>query len=266
MSAFFSRILPAALTALLLAPVSLCAAPPASADLAEQIRTILSQNPDILLNVLREHSEAMLDIVQQGSEERRRQALSRQWESDRQTPKTFKVEGRPVRGPENAPVTLTAFSDFTCAYCQQAAYTVETLLKRYPRQIRFLFKQSPGSEQSKLASRWFVAASQIDQAKAWKFYALLFDSQSRFASDPLAVLRSTAEKAGLDAKKVEARVASQRKAIDTLIAEDQEDAKRLGFAGTPYFLVDDMVIRGALPLENFVDAVELALKNPRPQQ
>ena len=41
---------------------------------------------------------------------------------------------------------------------------------------------------------------------------------------------------------------------------DVADAKRLGFSGTPYFLVDNMVIRGALPLENFIDAVELALK------
>ena len=40
---------------------------------------------------------------------------------------------------------------------------------------------------------------------------------------------------------------------------DAAEAQRLGFVGTPYFLVNDIVVRGALSLENFVDAVDMAL-------
>ena len=44
------------------------------------------------------------------------------------------------------------------------------------------------------------------------------------------------------------------------LAEDQQDAQKLGVEGTPYFLVNNMVVRGALPLDLFKGAVDMALK------
>ena len=79
-------------------------------------------------------------------------------------------------------------------------------------------------------------------------------------ADPQTVLTELAATAGLDTKAVEADLKANAKSYDEIIDADVADAKRLGFSGTPYFLVDNMVIRGALPLENFIDAVELALK------
>lgn len=248
----------------------LAAAPcaPASAASAElspevenQVRQVLKAHPEIVLDILRDNSETMLDIVQQGADQRRRQALLRQWQGDLKTPKDVNLEGRPVRGPENAPVTLVAFSDFTCAYCQQAAFTVESLIKRYPGKIRFVYKESPNNDLGRLAARWFLAASRQDQAKAWQLYALLFDAQQRYMADPQAVLTEVAAQAGLDVKALEADLKANAKTYDDIIAADAADAKRLGFSGTPYFLVNNMVVRGALPLENFIDAMELALKN-----
>ena len=39
----------------------------------------------------------------------------------------------------------------------------------------------------------------------------------------------------------------------------REEADALGFVGTPYFLVNDLVVRGALSLEDFSTAVDMAL-------
>lgn len=36
--------------------------------------------------------------------------------------------------------------------------------------------------------------------------------------------------------------------VSDILAEDQQDAQKLGVEGTPYFLVNNMVVRGALPL------------------
>ena len=54
---------------------------------------------------------------------------------------------------------------------------------------------------------------------------------------------------------------SKAKELDALLAGDAADASALGFVGTPYFLVNNMVLRGALPMENFIDAVDMALKH-----
>ena len=50
------------------------------------------------------------------------------------------------------------------------------------------------------------------------------------------------------------------KKVSDILAEDQQDAQKLGVEGTPYFLVNNMVVRGALPLDLFKGAVDMALK------
>lgn len=234
------------------------AATQVSPDFAAQLQQALKEHPDFIMDVLRDNSETMLDIVQHGSDQRRARALFRQWQEDIKNPKKMALDGRPMRGPASAPVTLVAFSDFTCSYCQQAAFTVENLLQRYPAQIRFVFKQIPVSDAGRLASQWFLAAWRQDAGKAWRFYSLLFERQQRYMNEPAAVLREVAGEAGLDVDALTAATADHA-GPDAILDADAADAKALGFHGTPYFLVNDLVIRGSLPLENFIDAVEFAL-------
>ena len=171
------------------------------------------------------------------------------------------LEGRPAGGPDNAPVTIIAFSDFVCTYCHQAAYTVGSLMKRYPGKIRLIFKQIPKTQSGRIAGEWFIAAYQMDKAKAWKMYALIFDRQKQVEDDVQNTIRAIASECGFDVKALEASVKSKAKELDAILAGDAADANALGFVGTPYFLVNNMVLRGALPMENFIDAVEMALKN-----
>ena len=232
-----------------------------AADPAAQLEAILSEHPELILNVLKQHSEEVLDIVQMGADKRRRAVLLQQWEKDIREPKQVALEGRPAGGPDNAPVTIIAFSDFVCTYCHQAAYTVGNLMKRYPGKIRLIFKQIPKTESGRIAAEWFIAAYQMDKARAWKMYALIFDRQKQVEESALATLRAIASEVGYDAKTLEASVRSRTKELDAVLAGDAADANALGFVGTPYFLVNNMVLRGALPMENFADAVEMALAN-----
>ncbi len=232
-----------------------------ASDPAAQLEAILKEHPELILNVLKNHSEEVLDIVQMGSDKRRRAVLLRQWENDITQPKQVALEGRPAGGPDNAPVTIIAFSDFVCTYCHQAAYTVGSLMKRYPGKIRLIFKQIPKTQSGRIAGEWFIAAYQMDKAKAWKMYALIFDRQKQVEDDVQNTIRAIASECGFDVKALEASVKSKAKELDAILAGDAADANALGFVGTPYFLVNNMVLRGALPMENFIDAVEMALKN-----
>ena len=50
------------------------------------------------------------------------------------------------------------------------------------------------------------------------------------------------------------------KKVSDILAEDQQDAQKLGVEGTPYFLVNNLVVRGALPLDLFKGAVDMSLR------
>lgn len=230
-------------------------------DVRAQVEALLREHPEIVLDVLRGHSEEVLDIAQQGAEKRRRQTLLSQWENDRKNPKSVALEGRPVGGPADAPVTVIAFSDFLCTYCHQAAFTLGTLMKRYQGKIRLIFKQVPKDEPGRVAGCWFLAAYEQDKVKAWKMYALLFDRQHDLETDLEGTLKAVAAEVGLDAARIASDLKAHAREHAAIMDGDAADAKSLGFVGTPYFLVNDRIIRGALPLENFIDAVELALKD-----
>ena len=66
-----------------------------SSDLNAQLEALLKEHPELILNVLKNHSEELLDIVQQGSDKRRRAVLLRQWETEIDQPKQVALEGRP---------------------------------------------------------------------------------------------------------------------------------------------------------------------------
>ena len=61
-------------------------------------------------------------------------------------------------------------------------------------------------------------------------------------------------------KKLEKDVKGKK--VKEIMTEDQEDAQKLGVEGTPYFLVNNLVVRGALPPELFRNAIEMAKNNP----
>ena len=137
-----------------------------AADPAAQLEALLDEHPELILNVLKKHSEEVLDIVQMGSDKRRRTVLLEQWKKDINEPKQVAVQGRPAGGPDNAPVTIIAFSDFVCAYCHQAAYTVGNLMKRYPGKIRLIFKQIPKTESGRMARPSLTIRSMMPSRRA----------------------------------------------------------------------------------------------------
>lgn len=241
----------------------LCTVPSASAvpakDAAAQLEALLREHPELILDVLREHSEEVLAIVQQGSDKRRISTLRKQWEEDMRMPKKVALVGRPVGGASDAPVTIVAYSDFLCAYCHKAAFTVGSLMKRYSGKIRFVFKQTPKDENGRIAGSWFLAAYDMDKAKGWKMYALAFDRQKEVEAAPEKTMRAIAKEVGFDVPRLEASLKARAGEFARIMDADAEEADALGFVGTPYFLVNDLVVRGALPMEDFAEAIDIAL-------
>ncbi|MDE6733916.1 MAG: thioredoxin domain-containing protein [Desulfovibrio sp.] len=254
--------------ALSLSPVGTARAAEQAVDpaLAAALETLLRERPELVLDVLRRNSEAVLDIAQQGSNLRRKHNLELQWRKDMQTPKSVKLEGRPVRGKSDAKVRIVAFSDFTCHFCEQASRNVDALRKAYGDDVSLIFKHLPLDEKGPggIASAYFIAIAQQDEGKAWEFHDLMFANRDRLLAEGEPFIKESAQKLGVDMKRLGKDVRSKK--VTDIMAEDQKEAQKLGVEGTPYYLVNDLVVRGALPLDLFRDAVEMAASGKKNAQ
>ncbi|MDE5832078.1 MAG: thioredoxin domain-containing protein [Desulfovibrio sp.] len=229
-----------------------------SRELENAVRTLLSENPNIILDVLRQNSEAVLDIAQQGSNLRRKHNLEAQWREDMKKKKEVRLNDRPVLGNKDAKVKIISFSDFTCHFCEQASKNLDAIRDAYGDDVAMVFKHLPLDEKGPgaLASAYFIAIAQQNEAKAWDFYHQMFDNRERLLSEGEPFIKKTVESLGLDPKKLQKE--AQSKKVKEILAQDLEDGQKLGIEGTPYFLVNNLVIRGALPLELFKNAVDMA--------
>ena len=221
----------------------------------------LRDNPQVLLDILRNNSEAVLDIAQQGSNLKRTNMLVKQWKSDMRQKKNIRCAGRPVFGNKDAKVRIVAFSDFSCHYCQTSKSVIDSIFKEYSNNVCFIFKSIPNDEKgpSATASLWFLAIANQDEAKAWKFYNTMFEKQETLLAEGESFIKKTAKDLKLNMNKLEKDVRNDKR-IKTLLREDRDDAEKFGVEGTPCFFVNNLVIRGALPLEFFRTAVKMALK------
>lgn len=229
-------------------------------NFADLLRETLQKNPDLLLSVLRENSEAVLDIAQEGSNQKRHKALLNQWKAELNQPKKVDIAGRPFRGAADAPVTVVAFSDFTCPYCQQGAATMQKVLKDNQGKIKYVFKHFPleSTGIARMAAEYHVAASRQSPELAWRFYDLLFAGRAEVLKDGEPAILKAAEEAGLNMKKLAADV--KKKDVRAEVDADVAEGQKLGVQGTPYFLINNLVARGALSSELFKEAINMALQ------
>jgi len=94
--------------------------------------------------------------------------------------KNIPVDGHPVRGAVQAPVTVIEYGDFQCPFCERAYWTLKyKLLPRYPDQVRLIYKDFPLSQAHPWALKAAVGAqcafAQGNDA-FWKMHDLLFEN------------------------------------------------------------------------------------------
>ena len=86
----------------------------------------------------------------------------------------------PVKGNQNAKVTIVEFSDFECPYCARAFPTVQQILKEYPNDVKFVYKHLPlNNIHPKAQKAAEAAACAQDQGKFWEYHDKLFSSAAQ---------------------------------------------------------------------------------------
>lgn len=150
-----------------------------------------------------------------------------------------------VGGNPDGDITIVEFMDYRCGYCKRAFGEVEKLLES-DGNIRFIVKEFPIlGEQSVMASRFAIAAKQLEGAEAYKS---LHDALMAFNGDiTLPALRRLSATYGLDADAIEARMNDDT--VTEEITRTRALAQELRITGTPTFVMHDEMLRGYLPYD-----------------
>jgi protein-disulfide isomerase len=160
----------------------------------------------------------------------------------------------PVRGQAQAPVTIIEFSDLQCPFCARVTPTLQELMKRYPDQVRWVFKSFPLGfhADSPLAHAAALAAER--QGKFWEMHDLIFANQRNLKRNNLL---AEARSLNLDMDRFTADLDSSD--VKQQLEADKKEGERLGVNGTPAFFINGKSFSGEMPMEQFQAAINNAL-------
>jgi protein-disulfide isomerase len=164
----------------------------------------------------------------------------------------------PVKGPADAKITLMEFADFQCPFCSQVPPIVDEVLKAYPNDVKFVFKQFPLvsiHQQAMGASKAAVAAQR--QGKFWPMYEKLFANQRQLQPEQL---KQYAQEVGLNVEQFEKDMNSPE--VQQQVEEEMRLASQAQVSGTPSLFLNGKRVmnRSADGIKQMVDE---ALKQPQ---
>ena len=166
----------------------------------------------------------------------------------------FNLADAPVKGPDSAPVTITVFSDFECAYCARLPKILDQVAAEYPAEVRIAFKHYPlRSHKFALpAAKAAVAAQQ--QGQFWEIHDRLFEHFNELDEERV---QKIVQELGLDT----ARFDKDRKADRTrrIIEADQREGYQAGVSGTPAMFINGKK-QYRRDMNAIVDAIERELE------
>jgi protein-disulfide isomerase len=148
------------------------------------------------------------------------------------------VLNSPARGPANAPVTLTVFSDFQCPYCSRLVPFIDDLQGKNPTQLRIVFKQFPLRMHNMALPAALASLAAREQGKFWPMHDLLFANFNQLSEEKI---RSLAQQAGLDLARFDRDRSAQR--LRDEVQRDLELGQQAGVQGTPTLFLNGKLLR-----------------------
>ena len=164
------------------------------------------------------------------------------------------VGDAPVRGPADAPVTLIAFSDFECPFCERGHKTVQQLEHEYGDRLRVAYKAFPLDFHSNALVAALVAKSAQEQGKFWEFHDKLFLQKGI----DMPRLASYGREVGLDMNRVQGDLEALK--WGSAIQRDMRQGRKLGVTGTPAYFINGRYLSGAKPIEVLREMIDKELE------
>ena len=189
-------------------------------------------------------------------------------------PQTVSIGTSPVKGDENAPVTLIEYSDYQCPFCARNYREVLPILQQEyvdTGKLKFVMRENPLPT---LHANAMVAAMAAqcagDQGKYWEMHDVMFDNQRQLGVDDLKEYAATI---GLDTEQFNACL--DDKETEESVQRDLASGAKLGVRGTPGFVLgltdpDDpdkvnleVFIKGAQGIDQFRASINDLLESAK---
>lgn len=159
-----------------------------------------------------------------------------------------------TKGPMNAPVTLTVFSDFQCYYCAKLANMLKNEVLPYEGdKLRLVYRHLPLTSHAwaRAAAEAAACAGEQSEKAFWELHDLIFANQRDLTKDNLAasISRFAGQVGKLDRPRFDACVATRR--TSPTVEQDVDFAKKHGLTGTPTLFMNGRRV------ENVSEAVQL---------
>jgi protein-disulfide isomerase len=181
------------------------------------------------------------------------------------------LSGRPVRGAENAAVTMVVYDDYQCPFCARMYVTLmNEVMNHYRDRVRIVVKDFPILDAHPWALRAAIDAqclAQQNSAAYWDFSDYIHTHQQEVGSKSKehnldassmldALAAETGQKHAVDVPALHACLARQ----DKLPVEiSMMEGKSLGVSATPTMFVNGEEVEGVLSAENLRLLIERAL-------
>lgn len=231
-------------------------------EIEKTVARVLSENPEILTDAIRNNSLAFVEAIQDAAQNAREEMIQqrelderKKFEDAFENPLAPVIrEDEAIRGNPDAPLVLVEYSDFECSFCRRGYMTVMELLNRYEGQIQFIYKHLPLNfhENAMLAAQYYESLRLQSDELAHQFHDQVFEQHERIRNGK-SFFDSIAQSIGADMGKLEEKLNSQE--VLSRIEEDKREAAQFGMQGTPGFILNGVPVRGAMPADHFVEII-----------
>lgn len=216
---------------------------PSQADIEKAVGEYIKKNPKVVQDAVR--AGRPQPQPQLSLDERIKKAIP------------VPLNNAPVKGADNAAITIVTFSDFQCPFCSRVNPTVDQVLKDYPGKVRLAFRQHPLPFHQNAMSAAKASLAANEQGKFWELHDLMFANQKDLSDEGIKKL---AQQAGLNMKKFEESWKSTK--FDAQIEEDVKFAQANQATGTPAFFINGVFLKGAQPITGFKEVIDKLLATP----
>ena len=163
----------------------------------------------------------------------------------------------PVKGSNDAPVTMIEFSDFECSFC--ALFYLQTLPQieeNYIQtgKVKFVYRDYPLSFHPHAQTAAEAAECAKEQEKYWEYHDKLYNNINDLDNESL---KQYAKDLGLDITQFNECLDSGKMASE--VEKDFQDGASYGISGTPTFFINGVMVVGAKPYEVFQQVIEQEL-------
>src|ERR1700675_426674 len=161
----------------------------------------------------------------------------------------------PVAGNAEGDITIVEYFDYQCPYCRKLEPELQQVVQDDGK-VRLVLKDWPILGPVSVVAARMALASKF-QDKYVKAHEALIGVSSKLTEPRIRELLAGA---GIDVDRATRDLATNAKAIDAIIARNNDQATAFGFKGTPSFIVGKFRVPGILTMAQFEQVIADARK------